>query len=44
MDYPFKVCVCVRGSLALWPEMSHVADTAKTMCLNSCIWDWRIRT
>ncbi len=28
-------CVFVRGSLALWPEMSRVADTAKAMCLNS---------
>ncbi len=35
MNCPFKVCVCMRGSLALWPEMSHVADTAKAMCLNS---------
>lgn len=25
----------MRGSLALWPEMSRVADTAKAMCLNS---------
>ncbi len=28
-------CVFVRGSLALWPEMSRVVDTAKAMCLNS---------